>query len=127
MQRRAGLVAFGDEQILIAAMRVDGFGFNLHIAKLDRPAGVHDRARQLRLRLERDHSAITDPAGQPIDETALVGPDVADDIARPDVPPDEIELGLLITKPRLQRANPKPDTLGRKPGMDNGHRSDSAA
>src|SRR6202022_2591409 len=47
MKRRPGLMAFRDKQILMAAMRVHGLGFDLHIAKLDRPAGVGDRARQL--------------------------------------------------------------------------------
>src|SRR5580692_4684231 len=41
--------------------------------------------------------------------------------------PDHVELGGLIAKPRLQRANPKPDALMGEPGLENRHRSAFAA
>src|ERR1700716_1887706 len=116
-------MAFRHEQVLIAGMRLDGLCFNLHIAKPDHPADVGEAAGQLRLRLERDHPAIPDPPRQPVDEAALVGADITGNIARPEVPPDNAELGSLIAKQGLQRPGPKPDTLGRKPGPENGHGS----
>ena len=122
-KRRAGLMAGREKQILFARMRIDRLGFDLHIAKLDRPAHVGQTAGQFRLRLERDHAATPDPARQPIDEATLVGADVADDVARPDVAADHVKLGLLVAKPRLQRANPKPDAFGGKPGLQNGRRA----
>src|SRR3982075_2871458 len=116
-------MAFRHEQVLIAGMLIDGLCFNLHIAKPDHPADVGEAAGQLRLRLERDHPAIPDPPRQPVDEAALVGADITGNIARPEVPPDNAELGSLIAKQGLQRPGPKPDTLGRKPGLENGHGS----
>jgi hypothetical protein len=41
--------------------------------------------------------------------------------------PNNIELGGLIAKPRLQRANPKPDAFMGEPGLENRHRSAFAA
>lgn len=61
-ERRAGLMALRDEQVLIAGMRIDGFGFDVHVGKLDRPADIDECPRQLRLRLERDHPTIPTPA-----------------------------------------------------------------
>ena len=123
MQGRAGLLAYWDIQIMIAGMRIDGFGFDLHVAKLDRPADVLQAVGQVWLWLERNHPAIPAPARQPVDEAALVGANVADDVTWPDVPPDNFELGFLIAKSCLQRSNPKPDTLGRKPGLETRHGS----
>ena len=114
-------MAGGNEQFLIAGMRKDGPSLDRDIAKPDRAADLGERSRQFGLRLERDHAAIADPRRQPIDKTALVGADVADDIAGADVAPDDIELGCLIAKPRLQRPNPKPDAFIGKPGVENGH------
>jgi len=121
MKRRAGLMAGRKKQVLIARMRIDSLCFNLDVAKLDRPADVDQITGQLRLRLERDHPAIPNPARQPIDEAALIGANVADDIARQEAPPDNAELGSLVAKPRLQGSNPKADTLGSKPGLKNRH------
>ena len=96
MQGRAGLLAYWDIQIMIAGMRIDGFGFDLHVAKLDRPADVLQAVGQVWLWLERNHPAIPAPARQPVDEAALVGANVADDVTWPDVPPDNFELGFLM-------------------------------
>src|ERR1700686_5396623 len=123
MKGRAGLMAFWQKQVLIAGLRIDGFGFDLDVAKLYHAADVGEIAGQLRLRLKRDHPAIVDPPRQPIDEAALVGADVTGDIARPQVPPDHAKLGSLIAQQGLQRPGPKPDTFGRKPGLENRHRS----
>src|ERR1700736_1090230 len=123
MKRRAGLMAFWQKQVPIAGLRIDGFGFNLDVAKLYHAEDVLEIAGQLRLWLERDHPAIPHPPREPVDEAALVGADITGDIARPKVPPDKAELGSLIAKQGLQRPGPKPDTLGRKPGLEDGHRS----
>src|SRR5216684_2836866 len=121
MKGRAGLMASWQKQVLVAGLRIDGLGFDLDVAKLDDAADVYEIAGQLRLRLKRDHPAIVDPPRQPIDEAALVGADIAGDIARPQVPPDYEKLGSLIAQQGLQRPGPKPDTLGRKPGLENRH------
>jgi hypothetical protein len=123
MKGCAGLMAFRQKQVLMAGARIDGFGFNLDVAKLYHAADVYEIAGQLRLRLKRDHPAIVDPPRQPIDEAALVGADITGDIARPQVSPDRAELGSLVAQQGLQRPGPKPDTLGRKPGLENRHRS----
>src|SRR5579872_5907132 len=104
-------------------MLVDGPGLDADVAKSDGAADAGERARQFRLRLERDHAPLADPARQPIDETALVGADVADGIARPDVPPDDRELGPLVAEPRLQRADAETEAFGHQPGLRDGHRS----
>ena len=103
-------------------MRKGRLGFNRHVAKPDHAADVHQIAGPFRLRLECDHPAIMDPPRKPIDEAALVGADVTDDIAWPEMPPDCEELRSLIAKQGLQRANSKPDALGRKPSLENRHR-----
>jgi hypothetical protein len=119
MKRGTRLMTCRHEKVLIAGMRIDGLGFNRHVAKPDRPADPGESPRQFWLRLERNHPAIPNPARQPIDETALVGADVADHIAGTNMPADNVELGPLVAKPRLQRANPKPETFGRKPCLEN--------
>src|SRR5450631_659913 len=110
------------EQVLIAGMRIGRLGFNRHVTKPDHAADVHQIAGQVRLRLERDHPAIPDPTRKPIGEATLVGADITDDIARTEMPPDCDELRSLIAKEGLQRANPKPDALGREPSLENRHR-----
>src|SRR6266700_5690415 len=118
-KRRPGLMAPRHEQILHAGMRIDGFGFHLHIVEFDDPADFLQTARQFRLRLESDDAAIPAPARQPIDETALVGPDVTGDIGGMQMLTDDAEFDLLITKTCLQRSDPEPDAPGCKPGSDN--------
>ena len=116
-------MACRNEQILRAGARIDRLGLDRHIVEFQRPTDRGEARCEYRLRLECDHPAVANPARQPVDETALVGADVAGDIARPEVAPDHVELGPLIAKQSLQRPGPKPDTLNRKPGLENGHRS----
>src|ERR1700730_15903245 len=122
MQRGAGLMTDRQIQIPVAGMRVNRLGFDPDVLELDGLADVGECVRQFRLRLERDHPAMTNPGRQPIDETALVGADVADDIAGPDVLANRSKFGLLIAKPGLQRPDAKAEALRGEPGLGDGHR-----
>src|ERR1700736_4327859 len=122
MQRGAGLMTDRQIQIPVAGMRIDRLGFDLDVVELDGLADVGESVRQFRLRLERDHPAMTNPGRQPIDKTALVGADVADDIAGPDVLANRSEFGLLIAKSRFQCADAEAEARGSEPGLVDGHR-----
>src|SRR6202171_5948401 len=122
MQRGAGLMTDRQIQIPIAGMRIDGLGFDLDVVEIDGLADVGESVRQFRLRLERDHPAMTNPGRQPIDKTALVGADVADDIAGPDVLANRSKFGLLIAKSRFQCADAEAEARGSEPGLVDGHR-----
>ena len=106
-----------NEQLLIAGMRIDRLGFDPHIVQSHRPTHVGEAPGEFRLRLEGDNPTAGAPARQPENKTALVGADVADDIAGADGAPDDIELGGLVAKPCLQRPNPKPDAFVGQPGF----------
>ena len=122
-QRRAGRMARGNEQLLIAGMRIDRLGFNGDIVESGGAADLGKTAGEFRLRLESDHPARPAPARQPGNKTALVGADVAGDVAGPQVPVDDPEFSGLIAESRLQRTKTKPDTFARQPGLEKGHRS----
>src|SRR6478609_2484436 len=104
-------------------MRMHGPGFNRHVLKPHDAANIREVARELRLRLEHDDPAITDPPRQPIDEAALVGADVTGDVGRAEVLPDLDELPSLVAQQRLQGANSEPDAGVGEPGLENRHRS----
>ena len=87
------------EQVHRAGTRIDRFGFDGHVVELQGSADLRESLCKLRLRLERDHPAVADPARQPKHKTALVGADVAGDIARLEMPPDRVEFGALIAQP----------------------------
>src|ERR1700737_2431889 len=122
MQRGAGLMTEPQIQGPGAGMRIDRLWFGLDVVELDGLADVGESVRQFRLRLERDHPAITNPGRQPIDKTALVGADVADDIAGPDVLANRSKFGLLIAKSRFQCADAEAEARGSEPGLVDGHR-----
>ena len=113
----------GNEQFLLAGMRIDRLGFDGHIVEPDGAADLGQAAGQFRLRFEGDHPSRPAPARQPGNKTAFVGADVAGDIARAEVPADDIELGCLIAESGLQRAKTKPEAFARQPGLGKGHRS----
>jgi len=95
-------------------MRKDRFGLYGDIVEFHGPADRREARGEGRLRLERDHPAAPAPARQKQHETALVGADVADDVAGPQVPANDVEFGFLIAEPGLEPPRHKSRNLDEK-------------
>jgi hypothetical protein len=85
-------------QFNIARSRVYCFRFNSYVIEPQAAAYRGKGARECWLGFKRDDGASPAPARKPENEAAFVGADVADDVARSNVPSNEGKFDFLVAK-----------------------------